>query len=179
MKPTALCIAAAAAATAVLGPVPALAGQTTEARANQLPLRFKDANGKVVGRAAWGNVYANAFIIMEEGKQIFAIGAYGPDPRQLYFRGDVVHYKTADCSGQAYLDQDPENTLQGLRFATVLSSGDGKLSILVAEGIRDYFNVESYRYNNSCFVNSYPIFGVPVTDTIDITGKYQPPFSIR
>jgi hypothetical protein len=178
MKLTALCIAAVA-ATAVLGPMPALAGETTEARANQLPLRFKDANGKVVGRAAWGNVYANTFIIMEEGKQIFAIGASGPNPRQLYFRGDLVHYRTADCSGQAYLDQDPENTLQGLPFAAFLSSGDGQQSILVAQGTRDYFNVESYLYNNSCAVTSHWIFGVPVTDTIDITGKYQAPFSIR
>jgi hypothetical protein len=179
MKLTALCIAAAVAATAVLVPVPALAGETTEARANQLPLRFKDANGKVVGRAAWGNLYAYPFIIMQENKQIFAIRAFGY-PTQLRFAGDAAFYKTADCSGQAYLNLANESSLQGLRFATVLSSGDGQLSILVSQGIPAWLEMQSVRYvDSACLVDDPKILGVPVTDTIDISGKYQPPFSIR
>jgi hypothetical protein len=177
MKLTALCIAAAVAATAVLGPVPALAGETTEARANQLPLRFKDANGKVVGRAAWGGSYP--YIVMKEGKQTFAIGVTGADPTQLQFRGDNVYYKTSDCSGQAYLSPG-DQSLQGLRFATVLSSGDGQLSILVGQGIPALFESQSVRnIDNACYTSGFPVYGVRVTDTIDIAGKYQPPFTIH
>jgi hypothetical protein len=176
MNLTAFRITVAVAATAVLVPMPALAGQTTEARANQLPLRFKDANGKVVGRAAWGS--SGPYIIMRENKQIFAIRAYGA-PTQLQFLGDTVFYKTADCSGQAYLDYGDDIVLQGMRFATVLSSGGGQVSILVAEGMPANFDSQSSRrLDYPCFATSYPVYGVPVTNTIDISGKYQPPFSI-
>jgi hypothetical protein len=180
MKLTTLCIAAAIAATAVLVPVPALAGETTEARANQLPLRYKDANGKVVGRAAWGNQYGYAFIIMEEGKQIFAMRASEVDSTHMQFRGDYVYYKTADCSGQGYLNRDYESSLQGLRVSTVLLSGDGQASILVAQGTADYIETQSQRnLDYPCRASGYQFYGVPVTDTIDITGKYQPPFTIH
>jgi hypothetical protein len=182
MKLTTLCIAAAVAATAVLVPVPALAGETTEARANQLPLRYKDANGKVVGRAAWGGREGAPFIIMQEGKQIFPIAADARDPSQIRFSGATVYYKTADCSGQAYLYQDWESMLPGLRLATVLLSGDGHLSVLIAQGLPENFETQSQSnfYYPTCSVSIYQISNaVPVTDTIDITGKYQPPFTIH
>jgi hypothetical protein len=181
MKLTALCIAAAVAATAVLGPVPTLAGETTEARANQLPLRVKDANGKVMGRAAWGNERGYPYIIMQEGKRIFQIAVWpnGADATHLKFRGDSVLYETADCSGQAYLNRDYDYSLQGLSLGTVLLS-DGKMTILVAPGISSDIHVQSQRYLDSpCDVFSFQYTGAPVTDTIDITGKYQPPFTIH
>ena len=182
MKLTTLCTAVAVAATAVLSPVSALAGETTDARANQLPLRFKDANGKVVGRAAWGNFYGVPFIIMQESKQIFAIsvGAPGADSALMQFGGAYVFYETADCTGQGYLTNDELTSLRGLHLATVLISNDGHVSILVAPGAQALVQSQSQRnLDNPCFASSSQIYGVPVTDTIDITGKYQPPFSIH
>lgn len=182
MNVTRLCIAAAVAIAAVL-PMPSFAGESTDARANQLPLRFKDANGKVVGRAAWGLRYGNSFIIMQEGKQTFSISVYAPiggDSALMQFSGAPVYYESTDCSGQAYLNKDYEESLQGLHLATVLISGNGQTSILVATGPYSQVQSQSYRQLDfPCYSSSYPIFGVPVTDTIDITGKYQPPFSIH
>ena len=181
MNRTALCVAASLAAACVLVPKVAFAGEATDARANQRPLRFKDANGKVMGRAAWGNDYGTPFIIMQEGKQIFSIAVYakGPDATLMDFRGDNVYYQSTDCSGPAYLYRDYESSLQGLRLATVLLSGDGHLSILSAAGMPTPIQSQSSRQlDYPCYASSYPIAGVLVTETIDITGKYQPPFSI-
>jgi hypothetical protein len=182
MNLTALCIAAAIAAASVFVPMSSVASESTDARANQLPLRFKDANGKVMGRAAWGNDYGYPYIIMQEGKQIFAIGVWpkGSDATLMEFRGDNVYYQTTDCSGPAYLNRDYEYSLQGLRLAAVLLSGDGRLSILSAPGMPTPIESQSARQlDSSCFTSSYPIAGVLVTETTDITGKYQPPFSIH
>ena len=128
MKLTALC-AAAAVAAATLFPLPNLSGETTDARANQLPLRYQEANGNVVGRAAWRE--ATPLVIMQEGKRTFGVVLWPTvdDALHLQYVGTSVYFEKADCSGEAYLLRDDES-LTGISLAAVLKAGDGRVSIV-------------------------------------------------
>lgn len=186
MTRTALCIAVAAAVFSLPAAFEAVAGVTPDGRANQVPLRFKDANGKVLGRAAWGTGNVEMpFVVMREDKQVFAImfQPFANRDRTLFNfdGGATTYYETADCSGQAYLRMNDEaELLTGLRMAKVAFAKGGRTLILVASGTSGDVAAQSYRWpDHSCHVEASSIDGAPVIATIDITGKYQAPFSIH
>jgi hypothetical protein len=164
-------------------PLPDAYTESTEARVNQFPLRLKDANGKVVGRIAWGGRdVATPFVFMQEGKEIFAVNVYLPGPKRTLFDfggSDPVYYTTADCSGQAYLNVD-SYWLLGARIATVLVPDDGRTLVFLGSEEASQVNALSARTRDfSCWPLPTDINGAPVVKTIDITGKFVAPFSIR
>jgi hypothetical protein len=184
MTRTAFCIAVGAAMISLSTTFAAVAAIKPDARSNQLPLRLKDANGKVLGRVAWGSgFHGMTFAVMQEGKQIFALWVFprGADRTLLDFRGGFpVYYETPDCSGQAYLDASEEYILPGMRTAKVMFPQDGRTLIFVGSGTESVVHGQSYQNADyACEAARNDINGAAVTATIDITGKYQPPFSIR
>jgi hypothetical protein len=161
------------------------AAEGSEDKANQNPLRVKDANGKTVGRALWtsaSNWEPNDwFVVMREGKQLFAVhlerAAPGTDKTKLEFRDQRVHFKTADCSGQGYVGMFYKTG--ALRNAAVVRLG-GKTLAYVASGLEEDVRIGSTRlFDGSCNTDSDDSNLNPVTDVVDITGKYETPFSIR
>lgn len=164
----------------------ASAAQGPEDRANQDPLRVKDANGKTVGRALWTSSDSwepnEWFVVMREGKQLFAVhldrAGAGTDKTKLEFRDQRVHFKTADCSGQGYVGMFYKTG--ALRNAAVLHGGDGTTLAYVASGIEENVHIGSTRwFDGSCTAGSDDSTLNPVADVVDITGKYQAPFSIH
>jgi hypothetical protein len=184
MTRTALCIAVGAAMISLSTSFAAVAAIKPDARSNQLPLRFKDVNGKVLGRVAWGSGFSGTtFAVMQEGKQIFALWVFptGADRTLLDFRGGFpVYYETTDCSGQAYLEASEEYILTGMRTAKAMFPQDGRTLIFVGSGTGSVIRAQSYQNEvYSCEVDRIDMNAAAVTATIDITGKYQAPFSIR
>ena len=179
MHRTALYLTVITAALTISGLAPA--AERAEARANQVPLRLDDANGKVVGRVVFSSLSQNAswYVVMQESKQIFAVpfGNYGPEMTKVDFlRGELV-FATPDCSGQPYVSL-LYYFFGPLRVATVISAG-GQTMAYVGADIAEDFQAQSQRDDSGCRAGQSRMFAVPVADVIDITGKYQPPFSIR
>lgn len=167
-----------AAVLAQLAPVAASAAGNSTYAGNQLPLRYKDAHGTVVGRYLWSG---KTFVVMHEAGQTFAapIGNLGSDFTKVGFVRGRLFYSSEDCSGQGYqLFVDP---VYGLEEATVLLPTDGRVLVFVAGGVPDTVQTRSVRDSQlQCSPNDLRDTMVPVADTpIDITGKYAPPLSLR
>lgn len=184
MNPTAFLTAAAAAVISIS--FSAGAAQGPDDKASQDPLRVKDANGKTVGRALWTSADSwepnEWFVVMREGRQLFAVhldrAGTGADKTKLEFRDQRVNFKTADCSGQGYVGMFYRTG--ALRNAAVLRAPDGKTLAYVASGLEETVRIGSTRwFDGSCTASSDDAILNPVTDVVDITGKYQAPFSIR
>jgi hypothetical protein len=119
---------------------------------------------------------------MREGKRLFAVhldrAGTGIDKTKLEFGDQRVHFKTADCSGQAYVGLFYKTG--ALRNAAVVRGVDGRTFAYVASGLEENVPIGSTRwFDGSCTADSSGSTLNPVTDVVDITGKYQAPFSIH
>lgn len=155
---------------------------------HQTPLRYVDANGKFVGRVLDAHAQS-PLAVMRVGGSLAAIpltayqGGSTPDFFKAEFRFYELYYATPDCTGTAYrsLDEDA-GIFVGIRLATAVHTpGDGVAVMLGASGVLEWTHLQSVRY---------PLSDCQSTDTtrdmfrlspelIDITGQFQPPFSIR
>ncbi|MGM9487015.1 hypothetical protein [Ideonella sp. YS5] len=165
-------LALAAFVSALLGSSAVVADQR-----NQLPLGFKDANGKTVGRVLWSG---GSYVVMREDKKLFALrmGVTGPDFTKANFESIPLVYETTDCSGPAYLKYDFQ--LIGVSLATVVHPNDGRTLVYVVSDINRNIVVQSERDKRlNCKAGQYNGWAAPVGEPIDITGKYSPPFTMR
>jgi hypothetical protein len=179
MKRLAACIAAAL--TTVYVSNVSVAGQETDGKANQLPLRFIDVNGKVLGRAVWSSEEGLPTVVMQEAKHVFAMSVYngGEDSTQFNFFSAPLYFEAADCSGQGYVPA--AYMLVGLRTAVVVVPPDERTLIYVGSGRRKSVHIMAIRNPDStCHSYDFNQFlGDPVDAVVDITGKFQGPFTIR
>ena len=179
MKRIAGCIAAALAMTFLS--ITATARQEIDGKANQVPLRFIDVNGKVLGRSVWSSEEGLPTVVMQEAKHIFAMRVYngGEDTTQFSFFSSPLYFEAADCSGQGYVPADCMPV--GLRTAVVVVPPDERTLIYVGSGRRAYVHVMAYRNPDaSCHPYDFNQFRGDLVDAVvDVTGKFQAPFTIR
>lgn len=162
--------------------LPAVAQNGPAQKANQLPLRFKDSNGIVIGRPIWMNAQ---YAVLTVERTTFAAllrpysdGA-GADYSRSQFRLDTLYFSTPDCTGQAYRILD--ESIVGVAPATLQESKDGHLLAFVASGNVVTVDINSFRSGQfDCSSLSGREVVVPVSGTpIDITGRFVPPFAMR
>lgn len=162
--------------------LPAVAQNGPAQKANQLPLRFKDANGTVVGRPIWMKAQ---YAVLTVERTTFAglLRPYsnggGEDYSRSQFQLDILYFSTPDCNGQAYRILD--ESIVGVAPATLQATKDGHLLAFVASGNVVTVDINSFRSGQfDCASSSGREIVVPVSDTpIDITGRFVPPFTMR
>lgn len=179
MKHTTLSITFVTAAMAAFMSTQANGASPSIAGPNDVSLQVEDANGNVLGRAWWlGDKWA---AVMQGATQVFAVTLSNVDDDLTHLdfdRQGTLYYKTTDCSGQAYVSTS--YLPRSVRTAVALHS-DGRFLLLIAGGVREtsvLANSER-RGPRVCVTKSSQLEALPIVETLDISGTFQSPFSIR
>lgn len=181
MSKSVLWVAAAAIALLACDGVGAAEGVASKIK--QLPLRYKDANGRLVGRVLWAKTSYVAMTVagtsfVTEVRSYLAGGV--ADYLKADFSRGKIYFTDKDCTGQAYMSLN--DTLFGIAPAVVQSTKDGRILAFVASsGIVDALvptqSVRSEQFD--CQVDNNADYWLPVSPVgIDLSG-FVPPFTVQ
>jgi hypothetical protein len=149
---------------------------------HQVPLRYIDANGKFVGRVLEGQ---GPYAVLRIGGDLVAVRLVAYDDGGTWdymkgdFRFDSLIYKTPDCTGTPFRSSE---AVLGIRMGTVVHLPGGGVGIYLAKnGVSTHVRHGSMKSppNDQCD-EIIPGDVTPLAVTpVDITGQFQPPFSVR
>jgi hypothetical protein len=151
-------------------------------KANQLPLRLKDANGKDVGRPIW---MGKQYVVLTVQRIPFAVhlrpywNGLAEDYTRSQFQLDILYFTTPDCTGTPYRYFD--ELILGVAPASLQVDKAGRLLAFVASGVAERLEVHSFRSGQfDCGPsNDFESYVPVVTPPFDLSGRFSPPFALR